>query len=397
MKTRFVDPFFPNRPVDDPNRFEGRKAKVDEIIDAFFQTLHSNPSHAIITGERGIGKSSLLFQSSLLAAGNQALANKFGFPTEETKFNFHTSWVDCVSEQTLENLIEAILAELQSSLKKHINGWNLEIDIAGFIKLSKKEEKEKSILNLVTQFVKEIDSVHKELEKKGKDGLIIFIDEIDRLDPAIGIATFLKLSVEKMSRDGLKKVIFFSAGIKGAVQKMGTEHASILRTLKDIPIDRFDDDELKEILIDGFKKVGATYEEEVLDKCAAFSAGFPEPTHLIGSEILTVSDDNHLDVEDFEKAKKKVVTEVRKNNLETKLKGAGSGKYQLILEAMAECETDNVQNDFISKKIKYPQNEYSTNLSNLVENDIIYKVNRGIYAFVDPLLKEYIKNFGVIK
>ncbi|WP_053978178.1 AAA family ATPase [Mangrovimonas xylaniphaga] len=397
MKKRFVDPFFPNRPVDDPNRFEGRKTKVDEIIDAFFQTSNSNPSHSIITGERGIGKSSLLFQSSLLAAGNQALANKFNFPSEETKFNFHTAWVDCVSEQSLENLIEAILDELQSSLKKHVKGWNLEIDIAGFVKLSKKEEKEKSILNLVNQFVKEIETVYKELIKKGKDGLIIFIDEIDRLDPSIGIATFLKLSTEKMSREGLKKVIFFCAGIKGAVQKMGTEHASILRTLKDIPINRFDDEELKDILKDGFMKVGATYDAKVLDKCAAFSSGFPEPTHLIGSEILTVSDDDHLDEEDFEKAKKKVVTEVRKNSLETKLKGAGSGKYQLILEAMAQCESENVQNDFISKKIGYPQNEYSTNLSNLVENDIIYKVNRGIYAFVDPLLKEYIKNFGVIK
>lgn len=397
MKNRFVDPFFPNRPVDDPNRFEGRKAKVDEIIDAFFQTSNSNPSHSIVTGERGIGKSSLLFQSSLLASGNQSLAIKFDFPADETKFNFHTAWVDCVSAQTLENLIESILSELQGSLQAYIKGWSLEIDIASFVKLSKKEEKEKSISNLVSQFVGEIDGVNRELVKKGKDGLIIFIDEIDRLDPAIGIATFLKLATEKMSRIGLKKVMFFCAGIKGAVQQMGTEHASILRTLKDIPIDRFDDAELKDILKDGFNKVGATYDNEVLDKCATFSSGFPEPIHLIGSEILTVSEDDHLDSSDFDKAKKKVVTEVRKNSLETKLKGAGSGKYQLILEAMADCEMENVQNEFISTKIGYPQNQYSTNMSNLVDKGVIYKVNRGVYAFVDPLLKEYIKHFGVIK
>lgn len=61
MAKRFIDPFFPNHPVDDPDRFAGRNVQVEEVIDSLFQIKNSNPKHSIITGDRGIGKSSLLF------------------------------------------------------------------------------------------------------------------------------------------------------------------------------------------------------------------------------------------------------------------------------------------------------------------------------------------------
>ena len=67
MKTRFVDPFFPNRPVQNPEYFEGRKEQVEEAVDALFQTMNNNPKHFLISGDRGIGKSSLLLQIKLIS------------------------------------------------------------------------------------------------------------------------------------------------------------------------------------------------------------------------------------------------------------------------------------------------------------------------------------------
>ena len=49
MPKRFVDPFFPNRPVDDPDRFSGREDYVEEVVDALFQTVNENPVHPLIT------------------------------------------------------------------------------------------------------------------------------------------------------------------------------------------------------------------------------------------------------------------------------------------------------------------------------------------------------------
>jgi len=119
--------------------------------------------------------------------------------------------------------------------------------------------------------------------------------------------------------------------------------------------------------------------------------------HIIGSEILSIDTDKHLTVEDFEIAKEKVIKEVRKNKLGDLLKRAGYGKYQLILEAMANHESSNVPLDVISKHLGVESNQFSTNIGTLIDKDIITRVDRSIYSFVDPLLKEYIKSFGVIK
>lgn len=396
-KKRIIDPFFPNRPVEDPNRFEGREEEIDEIVDSLFQSANENPTHTIITGERGIGKSSLLLQTKLLATGNNSIAEKFEIDLGVEQFDFITAWVDGGSDQSLENLLQSIFKELQSSLKNFIQGWKIEFDLGGFVKLSKVDSKDKSITDLVTEFINQINKVNKEVEKQGKQGIIIFIDELDRIPVDSGLASFLKICTERMIREGIKNVIFLAAGIKGAVQEFEEEHASILRTLRDIPLDRFDEDSAKSILKNGFEKVNHSYDEEILSLAFKFSAGFPEPIHLIGSELLAEDEDSHLSKEDFEKAKIKIVGDVRKNSLESKLKAAGIGKYQEILEAMAKYEEDNIPLDFVSKEIGLEPNQYATNISTLCERQIIFKVARGIYSFVDPLLKEYILNFGVIK
>lgn len=396
-KKRIIDPFFPNRPVEDPNRFEGREKEIDEIVDSLFQSANENPTHTIISGERGIGKSSLLLQTKLLATGNNSIANKFEIVLGVDKFDFITAWVDGGSDQSLENLLQSIFKELQSSLKNFIQGWNIEFDLGGFVKLSKVDSKDKSVTDFVTEFINQINKVNKEVEKQGKQGIIIFIDELDRIPVKSGLASFLKICTERMTREGVKNVIFMAAGIKGAVQKFEEEHASILRTLRDVPLDRFDEESAKSILKNGFDKVNHSYDDEILSLAFKFSAGFPEPIHLIGSELLAEDQDSHLSIEDFEKAKVKIVGDVRKNSLESKLKAAGIGKYQDILKAMAKYKEDNIPLDFVSKELDLEPNQYATNISTLCERQIIFKVARGIYSFVDPLLKEYILNFGVIK
>lgn len=59
---RVKDPFFPNLPVKDPKRFSGRNSQLDEGIDSLYQISEGNSKHTIITGDRGIGKSSFLLR-----------------------------------------------------------------------------------------------------------------------------------------------------------------------------------------------------------------------------------------------------------------------------------------------------------------------------------------------
>lgn len=397
MKKRFIDPFFPNRPVKDPNLFEGRTEQIDEIVDALFQTKNNNPKHFIITGDRGIGKSSLLLQTKILSEGDNSLANRYGIDLGVEKYNYLSSWTDVTEGQTLENLAKSLLVDLESTVKRIFSSLKFSLDLGGFVQIEKNLNGEKSVTDIVNEFVKSLKTIYDNVNKQSKDGIIIFIDELDRVSVSSGVSTFFKLVTEKLNRENMNNVIFVASGITGAIQKLGSEHASIDRTFRDIPLPLFTEPETKEILVAGFDKIGFTYAESIPNLSFKISSGFPEPIHILGSEMLSVSADNHICEEDFENAKIKIVTDVRKNKLQDILSKAGYGKYQSILEAMAKHHDVNVPLDFISKVIKSKQNEFSSNIGTLIDKNIIRRVDRSVYAFVDPLLKEYIKQFGIIK
>lgn len=378
MKKRFIDPFFPNRPVKDPNLFEGRTEQIDEIVDALFQTKNNNPKHFIITGDRGIGKSSLLLQTKILSEGDNSLANRYGIDLGVEKYNYLSSWTDVTEGQTLENLAKSLLVDLESTVKRIFSSLKFSLDLGGFVQIEKNLNGEKSVTDIVNEFVKSLKTIYDNVNKQSKDGIIIFIDELDRVSVSSGVSTFFKLVTEKLNRENMNNVIFVASGITGAIQKLGSEHASIDRTFRDIPLPLFTEPETKEILVAGFDKIGFTYAESIPNLSFKISSGFPEPIHILGSEMLSVSADNHICEEDFENAKIKIVTDVRKNKLQDILSKAGYGKYQSILEAMAKHHDVNVPLDFISKVIKSKQNEFSSNIGTLIDKNIIRRVDRSV-------------------
>ena len=397
MKPRFVDPFTPNRPIDDPDRFFGRAEPVNEMIDSLYQIKNGNPKHTIVTGDRGVGKSSLLTQVHLTAGGNNSLTDKLKVDRGVDQFRFVTVWHDVDATQNAFDLAYAVLGKFETAFRKFISGINLEIDVAGFGKLGRDKQNPMNMTQLIDEFVQRIKRVAEEAAKNGKDGVLIFIDELDRIKPDSMISSFFKLASERLARDGVKNVGFICAGITGAVQKLEEEHASILRTFRDVPLPRFEKEEAAQILLDGFEKAKHSCTmPNLAGRAHDVTVGLPEPIHLLGSEMLSVDTDGELSEEDFENAIKKIVTDVRKNKLASLLKKAGGGKYQKIVEAMASYDKKIVPLDFIAKSIGQEQSQFSTNMATLVDREIIFKPATGYYAFTDPMLKEYVKVNGVL-
>lgn len=396
MNRRYIDPFTPDLPIDTWERFSGRRKEIDSVVDSLYQLFNEKPKHTIITGDRGIGKSSVLTQVKKIAEGDFGLPSKLNIETGAGKYDFLCAWHDCATDQSPSILASGILSQLKSSLENAFGKIKIELNIGGFVKVAQRDNSISSIGEIVDLFCTELSKVAIKAKEQGKTGVILFFDELDRVKPDSGVATFFKLSAEKLSRDNIKNVAFFAAGITGAIQNLEEEHGSIYRTFKDVPLPRIEKPEVKEILVTGFNSVDRTYAEDVIDGTFKLCAGYPEPVHLIGSQILKSDKDGHLDAVDFEDAKLEVVQTLRRNKLAATLKSAGSGKYQSILKSMANYESANVPLSHITKEIGYEQNQYSTNMSNLIKRDIISQVDRGVYCFVDPLLKEYISRFGVI-
>lgn len=231
---------------------------------------------------------------------------------------------------------------------------------------------------VVNQFCTEISKVAAKAKEDGKDGVIIFVDELDRASPTSGIATFFKLVIEKLSREKVTNVSFFCAGITGAIQNLEDEHASIYRTFKEVPVPRLEPNETAEILRTGYGNAKCGFDEGVLSAIHKLAAGYPEPVHLLGSQTLAVDSDDYISLEDLEAAKTRTIETLRRNKLNSLLRRAGSGKYQKILSAMAEHEREDVPLAFISEKIGYQQNQYSSNISNLLARETIIQRDRGV-------------------
>lgn len=303
---------------------------------------------------------------------------------------------DAAQDQDVGLLAMGLLRDLQSVVCRFLDKFKLELSLGGILKVGQKTSQQTSIMDIVHGFCNQVERAFEQIKKKKMDGLVFFVDELDRLPVECGAATFFKLATEKLARDGLLQTGFICAGITGAVQKMENEHASIFRVFRDILIPRLDSNEVEQILKDGFEKTERSYDEKVVKKTVDLCSGFPEPVHIMGSEMLSVDEDMEIDEKDFEIAKEKVIKEVRRNKLHSMLQQAGSGRYQQIVNAMATYNNTFVPLAHISEQLCLDQNQFSVNMSELIKKNIITRVDRGMYSFVDPLLKEYICTFGPI-
>lgn len=105
--------FNPYRPdkVATPGMFAGRFPEIQFIDGCLRQTKHGNPKHFLITGERGIGKSSLVLLEKAVASGNVEGLDK-------TRYNFLVLNVALRKEDTFLSIVDRIARELRKQVEK---------------------------------------------------------------------------------------------------------------------------------------------------------------------------------------------------------------------------------------------------------------------------------------
>jgi Cdc6-like AAA superfamily ATPase len=118
------NPFVPNG-IAYSGMFIGRLDEILKIEHSFFQTKNGNPQHLLFSGERGIGKSSLLAYADLIARSE----------LEDTslQFDFLTVSTDLASVTSQGGVIKQIARELRSKLKSHVKLKERAINVWEFI------------------------------------------------------------------------------------------------------------------------------------------------------------------------------------------------------------------------------------------------------------------------
>jgi len=243
--------FSPAAPIDRWSLFAGRIEQVAQVVGA----INRKGQHAIVFGERGVGKTSLanILSDVLHSEGVQALACR----------------VNCDGTDDYSSVWRKVMGEARFASR---------VKEAGFVEAFRTEAH--SLAELLPEKVTPHD-VRKVLEAIGAhEAPIIIIDEFDKLKD--GDASSLFADTIKALSDYAVNAALILVGVADTVDELIREHLSIERALVQVRMPRMSREELHEIVDKGLSSVGMSIEPDALRYISTLSQGLPHYTHLVG-------------------------------------------------------------------------------------------------------------------
>jgi hypothetical protein len=387
-------PFKVNRIESNPDAF-GLRYK--EIISCC-ESLYNNRS-VLISGPRGIGKSSLGNQLQKALEGDRTLLERCGinntFP--KTLCLFYA----CDSGNSLQQLVLDILYNLeQKCLLLPDSKIAFEINL-GVIKASLESEvKRQSPATLATQLVSGLKTTINGLKKVHLyQAINIMLDEIDQIAENINFGHFLKIVHEALQNESIT-VNFILAGQQGIFSRLIKEDPSFERIVRHVPLTVLEPESSEYVLdyASHIAKPPFQYETKAKNLILGLASGYPYVLHLLG-------DSAYMEMENDSKMKQSDVI----NGIENILHSDKREKYagylrrlkdaeKIILMTLGRYETKTIPAEiplaWLQNNIPdYEQQKsvYDNALSVLCEQGFLIPIKQQlVYRFSEELFRVFI-------
>jgi Cdc6-like AAA superfamily ATPase len=310
--------FRPSAPVDRAALFSGRTEQIRRLISAISQP----GQHAVLFGERGVGKTSLVnVLSELLSQQEQVIAPH----------------INCDGTDTFSSVWRKVFSNIRFQTDARqigFTGGPPPSIIRGTDYLPPGDVTPDDVRYLLTLF--------------GQDALLIVIlDEFDRLPN--GRNSQLFADTIKVLSDQVVPATLIFVGVADSVTDLIREHASIERSLVQIRLPRMSRKELRTIIEKGLDSVGMTIDTEAADQITALSQGLPHFTHLLGlyaaQKALDVQK-MHIGLAEVGFAIQAAVGDVQQTILTDYLKATASPRkntlFPQVLLACAQAQADEL-------------------------------------------------------
>jgi len=375
--------FTPTSPIDAQELFAGRDEQIRQIVDVINQT----GQHAILYGERGVGKTSLANVFKNFLEGQRVLAPR----------------VNCDATDTFDSV------------------WRKAFDQAGLTRTTQPPgfgaTPAQSLVN-ASELLGQVatpDSVRKCLTSLSQHFLPVFvIDEFDRLqsEPRRAFADCIKA----LSDHAVRATVLL-VGVAESVDQLIAEHESVQRALAQVRMPRMSSGELHSLIENGVKALEMTIHPNATRRIVKLSQGMPHYAHLLGLYACRAAiDDRQLVVtsDAVEKALQRALTGAQQSILtkyETAVRSARKDNlFAKVLLACAMAETNELGEfaaqdvrdrleKIAGRRIEIPG--FAQHLKEFCESKrgpVLRK--SGIsrlyrYKFVDPLVQPYVIMQGV--
>jgi hypothetical protein len=371
-----VGEIFGPSPISSLDLFAGRNKERSAILDAILQ----KGQHAIIFGERGVGKTSLasILSPYLESMGRAVIAPK----------------VNCAASDDFNSVWRKIFSQITVSANKDF--------------LQTVSEKI-PILNQLPDPITPLEVQNALLNLGSQTILVIIIDEFDRLKDKEIFS-----DVIKSLADYTIPVTIILVGVATTVLDLISLHQSVERCLKQVHLSRMSPFELVDIIDKGHKKLGMTMDDDAKKFVSILSQGLPHYVHEITrfstrQAIRRESTNMNVTMDDLNEGLKIAVEQIQESMRTSYQKATLSvhkdSLYSSVLLACAVTKTDefgffsavDIQNPFCKITGKaYAIGGFSRHLHSFctLDRDHILekhgKIHNFKFRFSDPLMKPFV-------
>lgn len=395
-----INAFQPAQEISDPKRFAGRRTEFVRALEA----LLSDGAHLCVYGQRGIGKSSFARQVADVAEGKAGILKALALEDyKNEKFDFLTLRITCDDTVTdLERLLQRSLTStdgfapwVQEEVTKRIvqDARHFSIAPSGIGAKSQHQEttetspKKRGWVESFTEVVKDTQNV-------ASDGVLLVIDEFDRMKDRSGLASLLKALA------GVKLKVML-VGVADDLKGLIVEHQSLQRQMTEgaVLLPPMPSDEVVEILTKAEESLsgGLLFEEAVKHRIADLCRGQPYLVHLFGKYSLLEAFRSQLKSvgpEQLDNALSAIATEGHEAMLEERYRKAvaSSPQRESVLRAFAGISRDKIHNTeayALCKNIDQPAVYLGHLRQAKYGGELIDRGNR-YHEFKDALFKAYV-------
>jgi len=372
------NPFNPQQPAR-PDFFVGREPEITQFEKFLNQTIHGSPMNMSITGNRGIGKTSVLIKFESIAKNNNCLVLRLS--NYEGNVSNIIEFVNFIISNLKRELLSkkplAKITELVSTIKPTISWQDIRISV----------EKKDVVEEMVRQKLKKIWAETKD----DYNAIVILIDEAESLEKIEGVLPLLREVFQRLSTEANYMVVL--AGKLNFPERMSESFSPLNRFFPVHRLTPFNYEEIKIYVEKKLNTVNAGIDEEALHYLAKKSEGHP---YVLVCMLYTLfdflrDDESHIAMETVFRATEKMDATLEQDFF-SPMYHPLTNKAKEVINVIAK----NIQGINFSFReavawSKMERNYLSPYIQELLRKGILNKPERGQYQVFHPLFLEYIK------
>ncbi len=282
LERKGQSPFYPGQPVP-VELFVGRKQEIARLIRAASQVAGGKPQAVFITGEYGIGKSSLARFVRVLAEEDPGLLG----------FHVMLGEADSLRDaavRTVQTVLQSAAARPgpAESIRNFLAKYVGEQSLFGLkIHLDRLKRDAADISRGYLPFLREL------YERVAGDyrGLMLILDEINGMAGKGTFARFLKnLMDENALSDEPLPLFLILCGTPQRHREIIERHKPADRVFEIAHIEIMSNEEVQEFFHKAFDRAGLRIDEDALAVLTTYSGGLPKLMHLVGDAAFWIAD-----------------------------------------------------------------------------------------------------------